>query len=709
MIFLLGGYDLEMQTIKELLESHGIQYVDRKLSWGAKLSDYADLLDDRNTFYGVELEEDIELPKNYIAIDHHDDKSDKASSLEQIAKILNIKLDRHQQLIALNDRRYIEGMKSIGATEEEIKLIRYLDRKAQGISEDDEKLADISIKNSNNSNIIYSTTDKFTAISDKVYNRFDKYIIYNDSLVSFYGYKISDIINFLEEKNIDSSKYYYGGGDFGFLGIKNDFLSKSEIKKYIEDFIVMQEEATIISHHTFMFPFIFKNDDKQLILNDWKYKEYTDKYNEIAYFHSFFQDNMFTKSKDANSSFYTKESYKNSEFIICKSKEYKLNLKSVNLRIFSTGVGILSFHVENKNYKEINDILEINDYGRRIYPENLDEKLHCSLMPDYIQITNEENDINIREEFNFKQMPSKPIISKIITSILPSINKKNNEKEIIQPAIDDRMFVISFYKNSSFSNNLKKDYIKNDRWYEYVFIDSNGKTVQNEQMQTDLITKASYPRWQGMGTMFGISKYSFVCVAENSEFIERTIEKHMQGIYFQMFSLLLMIRATILKFSGEVNNIAQEIDKKDVPEKVSELYKHYIQFVNSFYFREITAKDQGLELYEKALAILNIERDIKDLDAEIEELHKFVELKQDKHRAKAMDKLNKLGYLFLPGTFIAGFFGMNTIDGFDNFLGLLFQSLLIIFATWYMSKKNGISIKSLFAKETKNEHRDINN
>ena len=693
MIFLLGGYDLEMQTIKELLKSQNIQYIDRKLSWGAKLSHYSDVLNDESTFYGVELEEDIEVPKNYISIDHHNEKSDKVSSLEQIANILNIKLDRHQQLVSYNDSRYIDGMKSICATEDEIKYIRYLDRKAQGITQLDENLADESIKKSKNSNIIYSNTNKFTAISDKVYNRFDKYIIYNDVSVSFYGYKIADAISFLEERNIDSSKYFYGGGDFGFLGIKKDSLSKSEIKKQIEEFNAMQEKATIISHHTFMFPFIIKGENdndyeknKKSIIKDWDYKEHDDNYNEIAYFHSFFKKSMFTKDEKPNSSFYTKDSYKNSDFIICKSKEYKLNLKSVNLRIFNTGVGILSFDVENKNYKEIQDVLEINDYGRRIYPEYIDEKLQCSLMPSYIKLK------DIEEKFDFEEIPSDIKLSQLITKNLP--------EDKICPAVDDRMFVISFYKNSSFSNDLKRDYIKNDRWYEYVFIDGNGKTVQNEEMQTELIKKASYSRWQGHRTMYGISKYSFVCLADNSDFSENNTKVHMQTMYFQMFSLLLMVRATILKFSSDVSDISEIIDDKDTPKKVSDLYKHYIQFVNSFYFREITAKDQGLEIYEKALTTLNIERDIKDLDAEIEELHKYVEMQRQKEIEKETERTNKklntitmYGGGLLTASFLTSFFGMNIFDS-ENLDYTLVISIIIV----------AILISIIVIREMRNEH-----
>jgi len=648
MLFLLGGYDLEMVEIKKLLVSKNIKFIDKKLSWGAKLSDYKDELNkyQNYTIYGIELEQDITQPKNYIDIDHHGKNSHMPSSIQQVADILNTQLSREQKLISANDSGYIDGMKKLCASDDEIREIRKRDREAQGITQEDEILAIKSVYASS-SNLIFAKTPKFSAISDRIYSQYSQYIVYNNSSLSFYGYNIEMLKKFLSSQNIDEKDYYYGGGNFGFLGLKNGIINFKKIKSLIKEFKKMQKKDEIHSYHIFMLPFIF--DKQEDIVKGWSFKPYEDNYNEIAYFHDFFRDSMFAKKEDKNSAFYTKEEYENFEFIICKSKEYKLKIESVNLRVFKTGTGILSFHVKNYNYSEVKDILEINEFGRRIYPEYLDENLKCTLVPNYIQLK------DIKEDFKFDEKPKKIVFSKIIQALLPT--------DKITPAVDDRMFVISFYKNDRFASDLKRDYIKNDQWYKYVFIDADGKTVQNEEMQTELIKKATYPRWQDYGTMYGLSKYSFVCLA-NSDFAL----KHMKTIYFQMFSLLLMLRATLLRFSSEVSKIADDIEKKDTAEKVNDLYKRYIQFVNSFYFREITPKEQGLEIYEKAINILNIQRDIKDLDAEIEELHKYVEIQTEKETANKMNTITKIGGILLPSTIITGILGMNTLDGLGKYI-----------------------------------------
>jgi len=654
-LFLLGGNDLEMLEIKKILQNIGVNFIDKNLFWGAKLSDYKDFLDFQGDIYGIELELDITLPKNYIEIDHHGENSDKPSSLEQVAEIFDIKLSRHQQLVCANDNRYISGMKTLCATNDEINNIRKKDREAQGITKKDEDLAEKSIQNSKNSNVVFSLTDKFSAISDMIYDKLDNYIIYNETTASFYGYKIQYVLNFLETKNIKKEKYFYGGGEFGFLGFKNGVLEKDELKNLIEEFDELQKQNNkIISYHTFMLPFIV--EEKKTIIKGWDKSEYDVDYNEDAYFHNFFKNSMFKK----NVEFYKKEEFKNQELTLTTSlKEYKLNIDSVNLRLFDTGIGILTINIENKTYQDVKSILEINDFTRRIYPEYLDEKKQCSLVPRCIKLK------DTTENFKYEKFPLEPQLSKIIKLFLPELKPKNI-------VVDDRMFTVSFYENEKFAKELKNAYECHDDWYKYIFVDGNNLNVQNKSMQEELTKQATYARWQNDETMYGISRYSFVCLSRSDFPLQ-----HMKTMYFSMFSLLLMVRATVLKFSNEVSEIANSIDDNKTADKVEDLYKRYIKFVNHFYFREITAKDQGLELYEKAMGILNIQRDIKDLDLEIEELHKFVEMKQEKESSETIKFLTYLGGALLPPSIITGFLGMNTLDGLRQY-------------AWFDKADNGI-------------------
>jgi len=145
-IFLLGGHDLEMAEIKNLLVQNKLDYLDHNLSWNnATWKDYLDEIEKPEnkgkTVVGIELSGKQDMPSDGIDIDHHNFNSDKVSSIEQVAKLLEVELNHWQKLVAANDRGYIPGLEQICATKEEIKKIREADKQAQGVTTEDEAKA----------------------------------------------------------------------------------------------------------------------------------------------------------------------------------------------------------------------------------------------------------------------------------------------------------------------------------------------------------------------------------------------------------------------------------------------------------------------------------------------------------------------------------------------------------------------------------------
>lgn len=112
-VFLLGGHDLEMITIKRMLIDNGFEepgsIADLNLQWGAKLSAYQAWFNDEQTFVGIEL-------------------------------------TREQQLIAANDKGFIHEMEALGAIPEEITDIRHRDREVRGVTEEDVVIRNVKIE-----------------------------------------------------------------------------------------------------------------------------------------------------------------------------------------------------------------------------------------------------------------------------------------------------------------------------------------------------------------------------------------------------------------------------------------------------------------------------------------------------------------------------------------------------------------------------------
>lgn len=249
-VFLLGGWDLEMLEIKRILNNiPGVIVLDNHLSWEtAKLSSYHNVIKeytnvDDVVIYGVELQENsfFSIPANYRRIDHHNEAEVKPSSLEQIATLFNVPLNRDQQLIAANDKGYIPAMIKIGASPIEIQEIRLRDRQAQGVSEEDERIAEISIDSKTIEHgviIVKSITNHFSAICDRLFP-YKQLLIYNHNELVYYG-EGKDLLADLYKGSLIEGKMYHGGGNEGFIGTVRNMYSPDQIldiKKSVIQFL----------------------------------------------------------------------------------------------------------------------------------------------------------------------------------------------------------------------------------------------------------------------------------------------------------------------------------------------------------------------------------------------------------------------------------------------------------------------------------------
>lgn len=159
-VFLLGGADLEMRVIGDLVRAHcGAAAVrDRGLGWGARLSDHADdiagLLARGQVPVAVELAPDmIEDGRlsadDVVLIDHHGARAgaDRPGALQQVFERLGLDRARHWtrelDLVAANDIGHIAAMKALSppASPAELQAIRLRDRQAQGVTAAEERAA----------------------------------------------------------------------------------------------------------------------------------------------------------------------------------------------------------------------------------------------------------------------------------------------------------------------------------------------------------------------------------------------------------------------------------------------------------------------------------------------------------------------------------------------------------------------------------------
>lgn len=442
----------------------------------------------------------------------------------------------------------------------------------------------------------------------------------------------------------------------------------------------------VYSYHNFMFPFQWRIkgfDDKvfseQISLQRIKFSagsnwdrniepdneaEADSLYNERNYFYEFVHDALYDNGKsDSLIRHFERNETKHGDvfyLIDCGNKKYSLKVKAINLNLYSTGVGVLSFFLHNENYSKPQDVLKINQTGRRIFPPFIASVNYRGIIAHNLEINGLQGRVGGYSE-NFKHYNNKTQSNQQASFISDMIHEVAENIDI-KPVIDDRMFVQCWYKNddwaSNFSGNNYNNFLYSSHWYEFVFIDDLGDmTCQNKEMQEKIIQKATYARWQKSGSLYGLSRYSMVYLTNmtSPEFLLNNFETE----YARMAELILVQKASVLRFSAEVTNLSNMEADCSFSGKVSSLYKEYIRFVNQIHFREISAQDQGIEMYQMLYETMNLEKQVEKLDAEIGELYNYVSLKEDHKSSNTMSQLTWIATISVPVTVMAGIFGMN--------------------------------------------------
>jgi hypothetical protein len=505
------------------------------------------------------------------------------------------------------------------------------------------------------------------------------------------------------------------------------------------------------SYHIFYFPFIWKNSAKAEKLfteqvdlsaisvkdnSGWqrcpkmKEEEKQDLYNEQNYYYKFVHRILYDNGKpDTLIRHYERMEPQESPSkvtytIAVKGKDgkdgnkYELKVEAMNLNLYATGVGILTFHLINDDKDKCKcstpeDILNINQYGRRIFPPFFDDIKKKSETAVYLKIEGLSGNLeNCSENFSSYSGDENNKKTDLYQSWRPACFIQNiiadlsSEKLIIEPVIDDRMFVACWYGNNDLSAELGDDakyedfLLKshNHFWYKYVYVDKGGTdpSCMNDDFREELLKKSTYARWQhtkkrdrtweddggeyDYGTLFGISRYSFMILANEEYFSKQFLAKHLRTVYARMVELILVQRASILIFSDRINKLPGNNDRQ-----INALYSDYIRFVNQVYFREVTAQEQGIELYKLLSESLETKEQVNDLDEDISELHQFAALQQDQKRNRNGQLLNYIIAFFMPATFYFDLLGANNgrFSVCNLFTGLFFSivgiGLLLLF------------------------------
>lgn len=497
---------------------------------------------------------------------------------------------------------------------------------------------------------------------------------------------------------------------------------------------IMKEQKTIYSNHTFIFPFVFddKNLDRKNFASNLPSFMKKDKsvfanttnnkdnpldiweINQFIYFNNAAKNAIYTYDFDDNDVVWNyacdinelasinNVSFNDDALINISAPNFFATLKvvSIRLKLFNTGIGLLIFTLENDSLKDERDVIKINEFGRRIYMAYLNQEKKCGLCADEISLIIGEKKI-IDGSFNGQlgDFNDEIVLSKIITDFLSngsrilttSTQKFNSNPKlyrIIEPIIDDRMFVACIYNNPEFVETMgtwengnyryisdADNYSITDennaarRFYEMIFVDGDGITCYDREMIKKLNKEHSYTRWLNYGkpdfpnlgtkdgTITGITEYSMICVTGSFSFNQNPFLWE----YIEMVALVVAQRASLLLFAKQVSYFASNKSYK-----ISKTHENYIKCESELLFQEVTPQQQGIELYNMMIKNMYINELKIKVEDQIESLNTYNSGKEE-----------RLESIFL--LILAGLGAVNIADAFGNAFNWSYRGYVDVF------------------------------
>lgn len=382
--------------------------------------------------------------------------------------------------------------------------------------------------------------------------------------------------------------------------------------------------GSVYSYHTFILPFVWKDDSNILKSFD----EFTSVFEKNPYWTCYDpkDENSFS-ALDSEFSYYAEYQYfypqissalygfdekivktyhfaydkvhnKAHYYIEKRDRTYDLLINSIQLKIYNTGIALFVMECENHGFDKqgnpqntLADVKNINDYGRRIYLPFIPDNPYWSICADTLEIfvpdfAKFKTDFRLYIGKVVKSADKKSLInlnhlSSFIKEILGFASKNqfsskiSDEKEsvYIRPCLDDRMFVATLVNDKNETDKFLGEFKKNDYYayekdielskslYELVFVDpANGCSCQSKRMRENLLNEHLYKRWIDYGTMYGVAAQSLVMLFNGEA-------EHLIGsfltIYIRMACLCLAQRASLMLFQKETADISRLIHKKE--------------------------------------------------------------------------------------------------------------------------------------------------
>ena len=194
------------------------------------------------------------------------------------------------------------------------------------------------------------------------------------------------------------------------------------------------------------------------------------------------------------------------------------------------------------------------------------------------------------------------------------------------------------------------------------------------------VDERTYRRWEHYNCYYGFNSFSAAMMAESFDYLPTW--QHWFQMYFDQVLLLLYLRVTLFRFSGELTTITGNVvcasAKAESEQPLDEwkiafrkLRRAFTCFENLYQFPLLSNQQQAIEMYTCARKNMDIDDLYAEVSKQIASSDELLSAEVEERRNKLSYSLNKLAVF---GFGVSAAFGMFQIPGVtDGLIGLLIR------------------------------------
>lgn len=438
-------------------------------------------------------------------------------------------------------------------------------------------------------------------------------------------------------------------------------------------------------------------------------------YQEFVYFHNFVSQFLFEKHDVSDDrlpalNIFKREDIRFAEVVLAEGKKaVTLSVDRTNLYFFDIGVAVLVVELSNQEKLEMNDVMNISNQLRRVYPPYW-EGNDASEFPKNVkwlknicpkgEKTNPSNGRKdqktdyIEHVDGQRNAPVAPHWRDLLEPLsFGGYSKTPSGKDVDKclsgwrQIVDERIPIMTYIGTSQIKD------ISNGDWIRLCCVDmpdESGKdtlpygskfleTFEANHMYDRFWFPENRPE-NREETRYLCAGYSFLTVASpEDKFAEKIKTIHFRRQYFQIGLIVHLQMAALLAISGYLSNVVREFHKKgkeknigfDVFENgISKLREEFLRFTHCYWFTGVSNQVQGQEIYDLWRKNLNMQVLYDEVVNELKEADSFLTLRRQEHIAERQShiadetkNLTQLAAVGLPMALAVGFLGMNLVVG----------------------------------------------